>query len=199
MRSTAQRIIINSELTSEETITMVVALAGRRIDVPNTNVSRFPLLNVALVQKRIQKLFVESNITELVCAAACGSDLIALQVAGELEIRRRVVLPFEPERFRTLSVTDRPGEWGPIFDRVIQEVQARGDLVALNSTEDEEVAFFTTNIAILEEALALVNHPDKVIAIIVWEGKARGKDDMTAAFAREARKRKIMITEVLTL
>ena len=47
----------------------------------------------------------------LVCSAACGADLIALQAAGRVSLRRRIVLPFEPSRFRDSSVVDRPGDW----------------------------------------------------------------------------------------
>jgi hypothetical protein len=49
--------------------------------------------------------------------------------------RRRVILPFERRRFRETSVTDRPGDWGPLYDQVIG---SGGDLVILRNEPDDE-------------------------------------------------------------
>ena len=48
----------------------------------------------------------------LIRSAACGADLLALDIAGEFGVERHVVLPFAVQAFRASSVTDRPGEWG---------------------------------------------------------------------------------------
>src|SRR5947209_320182 len=95
---------------------MVIALAGRRIDAPNAETPRFPLENREKVGNRIRDFLAEHGATALVCSAACGADLLALEAAEELGLRRRILLPFAPDRFRATSVTDRPGEWGPLFD-----------------------------------------------------------------------------------
>src|SRR5215510_14628657 len=99
----------------------VAALAGRRIDAADASTSRFPLANTELVRERLQALLRAEQSDALVCSAAYGADLIALDVAGALGLRRRVVLPFAAERFRQSSVTDRPGDWGPLFDQIIGE------------------------------------------------------------------------------
>ena len=93
--------------------TAVVALAGRRIDLPEAQVPRFPLENVQEVGRRICEALYEMHAVALVCSAACGADLVALEQAKQLGLRRRIVLPFAPERFRETSVVDRPGDWGP--------------------------------------------------------------------------------------
>ena len=98
---------------------MVIALVGRRIDPPDLAFPVFPYTAVQRVRKRIHDLLKDSDAKALVCSAACGANLIALEAAGELGIRRRIVLPFEPARFRETSVIDRPGDWGPAFDRII--------------------------------------------------------------------------------
>ena len=133
------------------------------------------------------------------CSAACGADLIALDVAGELGLRRRVVLPFGPGRFRATSVTDRPGDWGPLFDRIIDEVQAKGDVVLLGLDEGDDATYAAANDAILNEAEALAAEPPAdVVAVIVWEGGSRGEGDLTEAFATSARARGHPVREVLT-
>jgi hypothetical protein len=178
----------------------VAALAGRRIDVADAATSRFPLANTELVRRRLQTLLRAEQSDVLACSAACGGDLIALDVAGALGLRRRIVLPFAPERFRESSVTDRPGDWGPLFDRIIGEVRATGDLVVLGLDEGDDAAYAQTNEAILNEAEALARgEPSQIIAIIVWEGRWRGEGDLTEAFANLARAHGHAMREVLTV
>src|SRR5215475_9263435 len=87
---------------------MIVALAGRRIDAEGSESIRFPMKNVELVKERLRTLFISLKPQVLVCSAACGADLVALQVAGELKIRRSIVLPFAQAAFKSSSVVDRP-------------------------------------------------------------------------------------------
>src|SRR6185437_8645876 len=107
---------------------MIFSLAGRRVDAPDSLPMRFPLHNVELVRGRLRALLERHPPGTLVCSAACGSDLLALEAAGDLGWRRRVILPFERGRFRDSSVTDRPGDWGALYDRILDEVQALNDL-----------------------------------------------------------------------
>ena len=116
----------------------VIALAGRRIDAAGAGSIRFPLEAVPLVRQRVGDLLRQEGARALVCSAACGADLIALEEAGRLGMRRRVVLPFAPAQFRNTSVIDRPGHWGPLFDRVIEDVRSAGDLVVLDLCGDKE-------------------------------------------------------------
>ena len=177
----------------------VAALAGRRIDAADAASSRFPLANTEIVRGRLQALLRAEGSDTLVCSAACGADLIALDVAGVLGLRRRVILPFAPERFRESSVTDRPGDWGPLFDRIIEEVRAKGDVVVLGLDEGDDATYAAANAAILDEAETLAGgEPAQVVAIIVWEGGSRGEGDLTEAFATLARARGHPVREVLT-
>jgi len=176
----------------------VAALAGRRVDAADAAAARFPLANVERVRERLQALLREGS-SALVSSAACGADLIALDVAGSLGLRRRVVLPFAPERFRETSVTDRPGDWGPVFDRVIGEVAATGDVVMLGLDEGDDATYAAANDAILNEAEGLAGgDPSEVVAVIVWEGASRGEGDLTEAFATAARARGHPVREVFT-
>src|ERR671936_863361 len=100
---------------------MIIALAGRRIDAASASPARFPGENIGMVAEALQRLFRTEGATAVVSSAACGADLIALREAGALKLRRRVVLPFAAASFRGSSVTDRPGEWGPLFDAIVQE------------------------------------------------------------------------------
>ncbi len=76
---------------------MIVALAGRRIDAEAAQTASFPLANVARVRQELHDLLVKLKPLALVSSAACGADLLALDEAGALGIRRRVVLPFDAD------------------------------------------------------------------------------------------------------
>jgi hypothetical protein len=161
----------------------VIALAGRRIDAPDTDPPRFPLENVPIVRERIAALLSAEHAEALVCSAACGADLIALTEAERLGLRRRIVLPFQAKRFRQTSVTDRPGDWGPMFDRLIALAEGANDLVILSGTgDDDDKAYAAANEAIIREAEALARGTSESIrlrrvVVIVWEGSARSGTD----------------------
>src|SRR5215470_15484511 len=157
---------------------MVIALAGRRVDAPNAKEPRFPSNKLDVVKERLHDLFTGRKATALVCSAACGADLLALQVAGDLGIRRSVVLPYKPDVFRRTSVVDRPGDWGEPYDRIIAQVQKTNNLVILGYAEDDPAAYSATNHAILDHATKIAREAKlPIAAVVVWDGKSRGKDD----------------------
>ena len=127
------------------------------------------------------------------------SDLLALKAARYLGIQRHVVLPFSRSRFRAISVTDRPGEWGTLFDQVIREAEDTRNLVLLNESKEDTAALLRTNRAILNKAQMLAaSFSQNMLAVIVWDGLSRGEDDLTADFADEARFRGIPVREIKT-
>jgi hypothetical protein len=178
---------------------MIVALAGRRIDGPDAPDHRFPEENIELVRGRVLEILKTLAASAVVCSAACGADLIALSSARSLGLRIRVVLPFDRERFRATSVTDRPGDWGPIYDQILDEAAASGDLVFIPETLDAE-AYAAANQAIFDEAISLareLNQP--VTAVLVWDCAKSGPHDMTEEFGIEAVKRGVKMQEVKTI
>lgn len=180
---------------------IVVALAGRRVDAGNA-LARFPAKRVPIVRDRVYAFLIERKAAAIVCSAACGADLLALSAAGELGLRRRVVLPFAPERFRETSVIDRGRDWGSAYDRVIGTVSAANDLVVLENTGEGTESYARTNLAILDEAqflAARTGTPQTVLAAIVWDGAVRGPNDLTALFEAEARARGLDVFEIPTL
>lgn len=188
---------------------MVVALAGRRVDAPGAEQQRFPLENIDVVAGRLRTLLEDLKPCALICSAACGADLLALDAARTLGIRRRIVLPFDPSRFRATSVVDRPGNWGSLFDTLYEEARARNDLVIVSHEGDDEEAYAAATERIIAEALELakeeanresVEPPDsQPMAIVVWDGRSKGEGDLTAEFAVLARENGMRVIEVETL
>src|SRR5688500_9512245 len=180
---------------------VVMALAGRRIDAADATVPRFPVENAPIVRNRMIDLFRQLRVTFLVCSAACGADLIALDAAGSLGVRRRIILPFDRNTFRNTSVTDRPGDWGELYERITREVEADGELRILDGGPTES-PYAITNRAIIDDAITLrqmLQYDAPVTAVLVWDGRSRGGDDFTAQFAELAQERGLAIVEVSTL
>jgi len=162
----------------------VIALAGRRIDADGSEPPRFPLSNIRPVRMRLVDIFVRERALALVSSAACGADLLALEEAERLGLRRRIVLPFSTERFRVTSVIDRPGDWGRLFDHIIASARAAGDLVVLEThAVGGDAAYAAANAAIIREAESLAAEAElRRVAVIVWEGAARPEGDATGGF-----------------
>jgi hypothetical protein len=155
------------------------------------------------VKEELRQLFQRLRPKTIVCSAAAGADLLALEVAGDLNIRRLVVLPFAAERFRRTSVIDRPGPWGPLFDRILSTVADQGDLLVLPGTNDDDESYAVATDCLLEEAEQLSGQtgegPITCAAAVVWDGAPRPGQDLTAQFDRSARTRGWPVYEVKTL
>lgn len=165
---------------------MIVAVAGRRIDAPGAQPARFPLGRRTQVRSNITAALQRMGATTIVSSAACGADLLALDAARALGLRRRIILPYRAEWFLADSVTDRPGRWKTLYESLIDEARASGDLVTLTFPRGSDDAFRAANETILSEAQRLARQQSRrnpaaaLGGLIVWEGAPRGPDDITA-------------------
>lgn len=177
---------------------MIIALAGRRIDEVNAPYKRFPANSISLVKEKLRRFFLDHMVTHLVCSGACGADLLAHDIAGEMGIRRTMILPFDAKSFRSTSVTDRPGEWGRMYDKMLKEISL-SNLKILNYDQADSRAYEKTNEEILNYAETLGNDNQvKVGALIIWEGKSKDSNDTTLHFKLMAEKRSLRILEIIT-
>lgn len=173
----------------------VIVEAGRRVDAPDAETPRFPPSNVAKVRQRIQQLFDREKPVAFVSSGACGADLLALDVAGHMHVPRYVLLPSPPEEFRKSSVTDRPGDWGALYDHVLKTAK-----IEVLTLPDGQEGYLETNLKLLDRAEALAReHHTSTTALVVWNQQSRGPDDVTAHFLEQAKLRKIPVLEVSTL
>jgi hypothetical protein len=182
----------------------VICLAGRRIDQANAKPPRFPLENADLVTGRLADLFRRETAVALVCSAACGADILALEEAERQQIRFRVVLPFERLRFRSKSVVDRGEKWGPRFDRLADLASQSDDLLVLDDVnQNDDLLFVSANSRIRLEAAMLartLSAPSlRLLAVAVWEGQPRPGDDFTWDFLRAAETEGVETRSILTI
>lgn len=161
----------------------VAVLAGRRPDAADQSVPRFPLAQAPTVKQELINLFQAGDFTTLVCAAACGADLLALETATEMGLTAYVVLPFDTDIFRRTSVVDRPGDWGARYDLLIEQARSRHLLTVLHLLEDDPCAYEQGNDALIAKARELSQPAgNPPTCVVVWDGASRGADDVTQHF-----------------
>jgi hypothetical protein len=164
----------------------VLAVTGRLIDAPDAAEKRFPLENRTRVHAALASLFASRPIGLLVCSAACGADLLSLDVARQTAVPSLIVLPYEKDRFRRDSVNSRPGQWAPLFDAVVSDAEARGCLVIITPPPGTSPYDAATREIVQRAKVAAANDGAPLLALAVWDGKPRGEDDHTAIFLRMA-------------
>jgi hypothetical protein len=177
----------------------VLAVAGRRIDAEGAEERRFPAGNEAVVTARLRDVMVSANGQAVVCSAACGTDILTLETAAHLGLRRRVVLPFSRRQFRASSVVDRGENWGRRFDAILEQL-TDSNIVELNLQPGDKNAYIAANAKILDEATEwAASSKSRALAVVVWNGFSRGPADVTDAFRRLAIDRNLKPMTVLTL
>lgn len=184
-------------LTAVRPLGKVVALVGRRTDPVDADVPRFPLENVAAVRRSLTSLFAENAVRNIVSSAACGADLVGLQVAMTLGIPLTIVLPYAPAVFASKSVIDRPGDWKAVYEEVLVYAARIGEVHVIPSQASDEDAYTATNVEILERAISLAA-PEQPMVVLVWEGHSRGEGDSTDEMRRLAISRSIPTVEIST-
>ena len=178
---------------------MILAAAGRRIDAVGIEKPRFPLENTTEVEEAVKAFLKQQRVSTVVSSAACGADLIVLEEAGKMGLRRKVILPFEREKFQRESVDDRPGDWSELFGRIVDEIEQRGDLVILKGSEQSD-PYSEVNRVVVEEAICLGEESHRLVeALMVWDGMRSDEADYTADFGDEARKHGLKVRQILTV
>jgi len=173
----------------------VVVAAGRRVDAPDAQSARFPPSNVEAVLKRIRKVFARDKPSALVCSGACGADLLAIEAATERHMKRYISLGAEPAEFRKTSVTDRPGNWGELFDQAIKTAT-----VEVLKLQEGQEGYLETNLKLMDRAQAVAKQSGTTVeALVIWNEQSRGPDDVTDHFLQQAKQRKIPVTQISTL
>jgi hypothetical protein len=179
---------------------MVFAAAGRRIDADGAAPERFPLRNTAAVEQRVREFLQVQGATAVVTSAACGADLILLAEAGRAGIRRRIILPYDRGRFRETSVTDRSGDWGPLYDRILDDIDRLGDLATCDPAPDDAAAYAAANQRILQDAASLARESGhSAAALLIWDGRPRESGDFTLAFKEQAVRKGFPILTIGTI
>ena len=110
---------VEGDVTAALKIPPVLVFTGHMIDRPDRPDSRFPALREGAVRDAIRERLGAIAPLAVYGSAACGADILCLELARELGIETHVVLPFPPAEFCPVSVDFAPGDWRARFDRVL--------------------------------------------------------------------------------
>ncbi|WP_103027209.1 hypothetical protein [Salinibacter altiplanensis] len=178
---------------------MILALAGRRPDPTDADDQRFPIANAIAVREQMRSILGQVQPRILIGSAACGADLLGQDVARDLGIETRVVLPFGGEKFRETSVVDRPGHWGALYDRIIQLARANDRLKIVQAGYDSDQPYEAANEKILGLSRRHTQPDEELSALIVWDGSPKDADDFTDHLQQQIRQQGGSVYEVQTL
>ncbi len=107
----------------------VALFTGHMVDPPERANPRFPPSLVPAVRDALRQRLSAMAPLAAYGSAACGADLLCLEVARELGCETHVVLPFPAAEFRRTSVDFAGGDWGERFEDAL----ARADSVTVAS------------------------------------------------------------------
>jgi hypothetical protein len=112
-----------------------------------------------------------------------------------MHIDQVVLLPSEPKAFRKSSVTDRPGNWGELYDQVLKT--ARVEILKLPEGQE---GYLETNLRLLDRGQQLARENGvPAEALVIWNRISRGPDDVTAHFLHAAKLRKMTVLGISTM
>lgn len=97
----------------------VLVFTGHMVDHPERPTPRFPAESEAMVRDAIRTRMSTLQPVAAYGSAACGADILCLELARELGAETHIVLPFPPAEFRRASVDFAAGHWGERFERAI--------------------------------------------------------------------------------
>jgi hypothetical protein len=177
----------------------IVALAGRRIDLPDASPERFPLRNIERVRHAVQLQLREHRASWLVSSAAAGADIVGIEAAIDIGLHCRIVLSPDVEEFMRSSVEDRGPYWEQKF-RVVLATARPEDIVLVPQCSADSNTFKAINQRILSETIALASFTASTpICIAAWDGLKRESEDFTADFVERAAALKIPILNISTV
>ena len=120
---------LDGSASSALSLPPVLVFTGHMIDRRDRGTPRFPQEMGPTVQDAVRARLGALAPAAVYGSAACGADLICLEVAADLGCETHVVLPFPPGAFREASVDYAGAQWSDRFEAAL----ARADSVTITS------------------------------------------------------------------
>ena len=161
----------------------VVVYSGHMLDHPTRESPRFPPALEGAVRETLLARLSALRPVAAYGSAACGTDLVVLELVRQLGGETHVVLPFPPAEFRDVSVEFAGGDWPRRFERalaVADSVTVTGDGRASDGTSSFEHANLVFTDMARRRAQALRT---SLCAFAVLDSGAGGAAGGTAAVA----------------
>jgi hypothetical protein len=173
----------------------VLVYTGHLVSAGGRGNGSFPQHLEAAVREQIRARLQLLRPVAAYGSAACGTDILCLEVMREIGGETHITLPFAPAEFRKISVDYAPG-WGERFDRVLaaaDSVVVASDHPATGSLAGYEYANLVLTGAGRLRAQVLGT---SLVGLAVWDGlSARGRGG-TAEVVALWRERQIAVEYV---
>jgi len=174
----------------------VLVLTGNMIDREGRPVPRFPAGLESAVRQAMRDSLQAARPLAAYGSAACGADILGMEIVHELGGEIHVVLPFPPNEFRTASVDVAPGDWGARFDRLLEvasTVTIASDHRASGSVATfEYVNLLMTGLGQLRAELL----DTTLLGLAVWDPEAGGAPGGSASVVEAWERRGIAVDNV---
>jgi hypothetical protein len=174
----------------------VLVLTGNMIDREGRPVPRFPAGLESAVRQAMRDSLQAARPLAAYGSAACGADILGMEIVHELGGEIHVVLPFPPSEFRTASVDVAPGDWGARFDRLLEvasTVTIASDHRASGSVATfEYVNLLMTGLGQLRAELL----DTTLLGLAVWDPEAGGAPGGSASVVEAWERRGIAVDKV---
>jgi hypothetical protein len=108
-----------ADIANALAIAPIVAFAGHMIDAESRASPRFPASLEPALQTEIGARLAAIAPAAVYASAACGADLICLEIARAMGAETHIVLPFPADEFRRVSVDYAGARWSERFDRAL--------------------------------------------------------------------------------
>jgi class 3 adenylate cyclase len=174
----------------------VLVLTGNMIDREGRPVPRFPAGLEPAVRQAMRDSLQSARPLAAYGSAACGADILGMEIVHELGGEVHVVLPFPPSEFRTASVDVAPGDWGARFERLLEvasTVTIASDHRASGSVATfEYVNLLMTGLGQLRAELL----DTTLLGLAVWDPEAGGAPGGSASVVEAWERRGIAVDKV---
>ena len=177
-------------------IAPVLVYTGHMIDRDDRAATRFPAAIEPAVREAVREALAADPPVAAYGSAACGADLLCLEVVRELGGETHVVLPFPPAEFRRASVDFAAGDWGERFDRAL----AAADSVTIASdhrASGSAATFEYANLILTGMGRLRADVLDTDLrALAVWDPAAEGSAGGAASVVAMWRRRGLAVEQV---
>jgi tetratricopeptide (TPR) repeat protein len=162
--------------------------AGHMIDASDRAVPRFPNAAIPGVEERIRNWLTANSVRFSYSSAACGGDILFLEIALSLGVETHILLPFARDYFIRTSVLPGGEEWLERFEKVMESAAS---LTVLNESMPDyhPSSYDFTNQMISARAAARAAVYDlPLLGLALWNGQlgdaAGGTASAVAYWAR---------------
>jgi tetratricopeptide (TPR) repeat protein len=196
-RLLAARLAIDDTwLTETLRIPPVLVYTGHMIDQDGRRPARFPPDLEFSVMQALRQTLADMRPVAAYGSAACGTDILCLEVVHELGGELHIVLPFPAAEFRRTSVDVAPGSWGQRFERLLaaaSSVTIASDHRASGSTATYEYAnLLAMGLGQLRAQLL----DTSLRGLAVWDGTSSGAHGGSASVVLEWKQRGMAVQQI---